>query len=54
MKYLYAPIFVLCELLLFGQNISARQIADSLWLEEVRVTAGRIQVQDRYQPVQIT
>lgn len=51
MKSVYIFILWVGSLFYLSEALNAQVIADTLWLEEVRVQATRVNVQDRYQPV---
>jgi iron complex outermembrane receptor protein len=53
MKSTYARVIIACGLLLSVQKTIAQTIADSLWMDEIRVQATRVDVQDSYQAVAV-
>ncbi len=49
MKSIYARALLACGLLLSVQKTFAQTVADTLWMDEIRVQATRVDVQDAYQ-----
>lgn len=53
MKSTYARVIIACGLLLSVQKTIAQTATDSLWMDEIRVQATRVDVEDSYQAVAV-